>query len=80
MVRRSANDGRLYTYTIDLKLKRSPYDNDVSARSCLCMGYSPRDQGRMFVIEDVHIIKCSKLFKGLDCAVLSMVLFTIKNP
>ena len=26
------------------------------------------------------VIQCSKLFKGLECAVLSMVLCTIKNP
>ena len=34
---------------------------------------------RIFVILAVHI-QCSKLFKGLECAVLRMVLFTIKNP
>ena len=35
--------------------------------------------GRMFVIELVHI-QGSKLFKGLECAVLSMVLCAIKSP
>ena len=35
--------------------------------------------GRMFFIGFVHI-QCSKLFKGLECTVLSMVLCTIKNP
>ena len=33
----------------------------------------------MFVIEVVHI-QCSKLLKDLECAVLFMVLYTIKNP
>ena len=28
----------------------------------------------------IHVGLCSKLFKGLECAVLSMVLCTIKNP
>ena len=35
--------------------------------------------GRMFVIEVVPV-KCSKLFKGMECAVMSMGLCTIKNP
>ena len=35
--------------------------------------------GRMFVIKVVHI-QCSKLFKLLECAVVSMTLCTIKNP
>ena len=35
--------------------------------------------GRMFVIGVVHM-QCSKLFKGLDYTMLSMVLFIIKNP
>ena len=35
--------------------------------------------GRMFVIEVVHI-QSFKLFKGLECAVLSIVPCTIKNP
>ena len=34
---------------------------------------------RIFVILIVHI-QCAKLFKGLECTVLRMVLFTIKNP
>ena len=36
------------------------------------------ESGRMFVIKIVHI-QCPKLFKGLGCPVLSMVLCTIKN-
>ena len=40
---------------------------------------SDAGSGRMFVIEVVHIY-FSKLFKGLGCAVLSMVLCIIKNP
>ena len=35
--------------------------------------------GRIFVSEVVHI-QCSKLFKGLKCTVLSMILCAIKNP
>ena len=35
--------------------------------------------GQIFVIVVVHI-QCSKLFKAMECAVLSMVLCTIKNP
>ena len=35
--------------------------------------------GRIFVIEVVHI-QSSKLFKGLECAVMSMALCTIQNP
>ena len=31
------------------------------------------------VIEVVSI-QCSKLFKGMECAVMSMALCTIKNP
>ena len=34
--------------------------------------------GRLFVIGVVHI-QCLKLFKGLECIVLSMVLCTMKN-
>ena len=34
--------------------------------------------GELFVIEVVHI-RCSKLFKGLESAVLSMVLCTLKT-
>ena len=49
-----------------------------------CTGFASRSGGRL-VIEVVHNIHihvglCSKLFKGLECAVLSMVLCTIKNP
>ena len=51
MVRRRANDGRLYTHIVDLKLiKRSPYDNDVSARNCMCMG--PKKINCMFPVTD----------------------------
>ena len=35
--------------------------------------------GRMLVVEVVPM-QCSKLFKGMECAVLSMALCTIKNP
>ena len=35
--------------------------------------------GRMFVIVVVHI-QCSELSECLECAVLSMLLYTIKNP
>ena len=35
--------------------------------------------GPIFVIVVVHI-QCSKLLKGIECTVLPMVLFTIKNP
>ena len=35
--------------------------------------------GRIFVIEAVHI-QCSKLFKGLECAVMYMTLCTIMHP
>ena len=35
--------------------------------------------GRIFVIVVVNI-QCSKLFEGMECIVLSMVLCTIKNP
>ena len=45
-------------------------------------GFASRSGGR-FVIEVVHSIHIglySKLFKGRECAVLSMVLCTIKNP
>ena len=35
--------------------------------------------GRIFVIVVVHI-QCSKLFKGMECTVMPMVLCTIKNP
>ena len=35
--------------------------------------------GRIFVIVAVHI-QCSKVFKGMECTVLPMVLCTIKNP
>ena len=41
-------------------------------------GFESR-MGRMFVIEVVHI-KCFKLFTGLECYVLYMVLCTIKKP
>ena len=40
-------------------------------------GFESRSS-RKFVIDAVHI-QCSKLFKGLECAVLSMVLCTMKN-
>ena len=33
----------------------------------------------MLVVEVVPI-QCSKLFKGMGCAVMSMALCTIKNP
>ena len=43
-------------------------------------GYQVRiPVGRIFVIVAVHI-QCSKLFKGMECTVLLMVLCTIKNP
>ena len=35
--------------------------------------------GRMLLIEVVPI-QCAKLFKGMECAVMSMALCTIKNP
>ena len=35
--------------------------------------------GRIFIIEVVHI-QCSKLFKGLECAELCIVLCGIKSP
>ena len=44
--------------------------------TCTCARFESRS--RMFVIEDVHI-QCSKLFKGLECVVLSTVLCHIKN-
>ena len=34
---------------------------------------TPEPAGRMFVIEVVPI-QCSKLFKGMECAVMSMAL------
>ena len=43
-----------------------------------CTGFEPRP-GRMFVNGFVHT-QCSKMFKALDCAKLSMVLHTMKNP
>ena len=36
--------------------------------------------GRVGCVSSRFCIQCSKLFKGLECAVLSMVLCTIKNP
>ena len=39
----------------------------------------PAGSDRLLVIMVVHM-KFSKLFKGLECTVLSMVLCTIKNP
>ena len=42
-------------------------------------GFESRS-GRMFVIEVVHIQFSKKLFKSVECAVLSMVLCTMKNP
>ena len=44
----------------------------------LYTGFESRS-GRIFVIEAVQI-QCSKIFKGLGCVVLSVVLSTIKNP
>ena len=49
----------------------------VVARSFVVLGLIPGRLGYFF-IEFMHI-QCSKLFKGLECAVLSMVLCTIKN-
>ena len=52
-----------------------PFDPAV-ARSSELLGSNP---GRMLVIKVVPI-HCSKLFKGMECAVMSMALCTIKNP
>ena len=41
-------------------------------------GFESRS-GWMFVIEVVHI-QCSELFKSLESAVLSRVVYTKKNP
>ena len=41
-------------------------------------GFESRS-GRLFVIEVVDI-QCSKLLKGLECTILSMILRTMKNP
>ena len=44
----------------------------VVARNCARITLFETRPGRIFVIEVVHI-QCSKLFKGMECAVLSMV-------
>ena len=70
--------------TVHCTLVRLCADNKLTLEQCFLFAlvgypYTIHTLGRMFVIGVVHT-KCSKLFKGLDFPMLSMVLSTIKNP
>ena len=55
-----------------------PVSTSIPRHSKLRGSGSKSRPGRIFVVEVVHI-QCAKLYKGLECIVLSMVLCTMKN-
>ena len=60
--------------------KEIAFCGDIYTNCCSKGGIGLESRpGRVFVINVVHI-QCFKLYKSLECAVLSMLLCTIKNP
>ena len=72
------------TSRLNCKCMLTNYAYMTGTRGLICSCYGSKLRctrfksllGRMFAIEVVHI-RCSKLFKGTECAVRSMILCTI---
>ena len=71
-----SQDGAIYFPSVGRP--RCSFSPVVARNSEVATGFAFRP-GRIFVIVVVHI-QCFELFKSMKCAVLSILLCTIKNP